>query len=40
MEATLSGEETYSVRRPELGGVLESSTGDERRVRDVMGSDY
>lgn len=40
MEATLSDEETYSVRRPEVGVVLESSTGKELRVQEVIGSDY
>lgn len=40
MEATLSNEETYSVRRPEVGVVLVSSTGEELRVQDVIGSDY
>lgn len=40
MDTTLSAGETFSVRRPEVGMVLDSSTGEELRVQDVIGSDY
>ncbi|MGQ3085349.1 MAG: DUF6035 family protein [Hydrogenophaga sp.] len=40
MDAPLRPGETLSVQRPEVSVVIDSTTGEELRVQEVIGSDY